>query len=75
MPNRPLLGSESEPMSRRMFKSADSCAWAYSLIDGFTLLMRVRIGFENASAPSGAERTIDIDANFMLLLRLLLSSA
>jgi hypothetical protein len=32
------------------------------------LLIRVRIGLENAFAPSGAERRIEIDASFMLML-------
>jgi hypothetical protein len=49
MPKRPLLGVESEPMSRRTLRREDSWDSANVLMDGLTLLIRVKMGLENPS--------------------------
>ena len=59
MPMRPLPEEESEPMSRRMLRSDDSWDDANLLMDGFTLLISVRMGLENASVFDGEERRRD----------------
>lgn len=56
MPMRPLPGEASEPMSRRMLRSDASWDDANVSMDGFTLLISERMGFENAWLFHGEER-------------------
>ena len=56
MPMRPLPGEESEPMSSRMLRREASWDDANVLMDGFTLLISVRMGLENAWVFHGEER-------------------
>jgi hypothetical protein len=49
-----------------MFRIEDSWASANLLMDGLTLLIRVRMGFEKAATLIGAEKTSAMEASFML---------